>query len=70
MKSKSKSVRRGGDEVVVENKINANEPTEKKVFGLSGELALAAAQGKRAQQKIKKEMKKKQEEEDEQRAMI
>ena len=57
-RQKSKSVKRGGEEIVVENKLNAEGGDKpKQIFGLGGEMALAAATSKKAQQRIKKQLK-------------
>lgn len=54
-KSKSKSVRRGGEEVIIENKINLEEDKgPRRVLGLTGEMALAAATTKTEKAKIRK----------------
>ena len=52
----SKSVVR--DELAVENKIAAAETQggPKQIFGLGGEMALAAAGSKKAQQRLKKKL--------------
>lgn len=52
---KSKSVRRGGEDVVIENKINLEDDKgPRRVMGLSGEMALAAATSKTEKAKIRK----------------
>ena len=45
------------DEMATENKLNMESaPVEKKVFGLGGEMALAAAGSKKAHQRMKKKL--------------
>lgn len=66
---KSKSVRRGGEEVVIENKINLEEDRgPRKILGLTGEMALAAASTKAEKAKIRKQMKEDAEKEEQQKA--
>jgi|TARA_B110000285_G_scaffold233753_1_gene308538 hypothetical protein len=48
-------VRRGGEDVVIENKINLEDDKgPRRVMGLSGEMALAAATSKTEKAKIRK----------------
>lgn len=68
---KSKSVKRGGEDVVIENKLNADEAVgQKQIFGFGGEMALATATSKKAQQRLKKKMKKEADEEEANQAKI
>lgn len=57
------------DEVDNENKLNQTT-NESKVFGLSGEMALTAAQSKKAQQRLKKKMDQEHKQEEERQAAI
>jgi len=62
-------VRRGGEEVVIENKINLEEDRgPRKILGLTGEMALAAASTKAEKAKIRKQMKEDAEKEEQQKA--
>jgi hypothetical protein len=47
-RTKSKSVKRG-DSIVAENKLNQEADAPRQIFGLGGEMALAAATSKKAQ---------------------
>lgn len=68
-RTKSKSVKRG-DSLVAENKMNTESDAPRQVFGLGGEMALAAATSKKAQQRIRKQLKQQEQEEEEQKALM
>lgn len=64
-------MKRGGEDVVIENKLNADEAVgQKQIFGFGGEMALATATSKKAQQRLKKKMKKEAEGEEANQAKI
>ena len=68
LRKASKSVAR--DEMATENKLaNEEAPAEKKVFGLGGEMALAAG-SKKAQQRLKKKLNQAQKEEEDHLAVM
>ena len=68
-RTKSKSVKRG-ESLVAENALNKESDAPRQIFGLGGEMALAAATSKKAQQRIRKQLKQQEQEEEEQKAMM